>query len=313
MNRPIKPNERESGISQANISRIPGFGLRTRIEPDPSPFYINSTDPNVKPDIPLIDRIQVDGDTPSPASSNKRSALGDSEDEVNKRVKASHDPPIPNSTSNRTSQHTYHPHLETPPSTSSRPTAHNAITENPMGNANTSSASLARPAVPPIPIEGIETLQQASSDMIQALVRRDAVDREKQLMVAVGTMRTCLEIHFAPHMEVWREDIRAPVLQDDQSGAGLMISGPSCKFGPILKGAAADHQMEHLPVQDEPTGRIYLAHHAILSVMSCSKLKPTSSDTKPPSQKQMINWQDQKKRTSDLAFSSSKPKPKLKP
>jgi hypothetical protein len=237
MNRPTKPNGRDSRSSQADISRIPGFGLRNRIEPDPSPFYINSTDQDVKPDIPLIDRIQVDGDTPSPASSNKRSALGDSDDEVIKRVKASHNPPIPNSTSNRTSQHTYHPNLETPPSTSSRPSAHNAITENPMGNANTSSVPFARPAVSPIPIEGIETLQQASSDMIQALVKRDAVDREKQLMVAVGTMRTCLEIHFAPHMEEWREDIRAPVLQDDWSGAGLMTSGPSCKFGSTLKGS----------------------------------------------------------------------------
>lgn len=241
MNRPTKPNGRESGISQANISRIPGFGLRNRIEPDPSPFYINSTGPDVKPNIPLADRIQVDGDTPSPASSNKRSALGDSEDEVDKRVKASHDPPIPNSTSDRTSQHICYPDLETPRSTSSRPTAHNAINENPMGNANTSSVPLARPAVPAIPIEGIETLQEASSDMIQALVRRDAMDREKQLMVAVGTMRTCLEIHFAPHMEVWREDIRAPVLQDDRSDAGLTSSGPSSKFGPILKGAPADH------------------------------------------------------------------------
>jgi hypothetical protein len=235
MNRPTKPNGRESRSSRANISRIPGFGLRNRNDPDPSPFYRNSTDQDVKPDIPLIN--QVDGDTPSPASSNKRSATGDSEDEVNKRVKASHDPPIPNSTSDRTSQHICYPDLETSRSTSSRPTAHNAITQNPMGNANTSPAPLARPAVPLIAIEGIETLQQASSDMIQALVRKDAVDREKQLMVAVGTMRTCLEIHFAPHMEVWREDLRAPVLQDDRSDAGLMISGPSSEFGSTLKGS----------------------------------------------------------------------------
>jgi len=236
MSKPTKPNGRESGISQANISRIPDFGLRNRIDPAPSPFYIKSTDPDVKPTIPLADRIQVNGDTPSPASSNKRSALGDSDDEVNKRVKASHAPLIPNSNSNRTSRHTTHSDLGIPPVTSSRPTAHNAITEKPVGNANTSSAPLARPTVPPIPIEGIETLQQASSDMIQALVRRDALDREKQLMVAVGTMRTCLEIHFAPHMEEWREDLRASVLQDDRSHAGSTDAGPSCQFGLILKG-----------------------------------------------------------------------------
>jgi hypothetical protein len=265
MNRPTKPNGRESGISQVNVSKIPGFGLRNRIDPDPSPFYINSTDQDVKPNIPLIDQIQVDGDTPSPASSNKRSSSGDSDDEVSKRVKASHNPPIPNSTSNCTSQHTYHPHLETHPSTSSRLTAHNAMTENPMGNASPSSAPFARPAVPAVPIEGIETLQQASSDMIQALVRRDAADREKQLMVAVGTMRTCLEIHFAPHMEVWREDLRAPVLQDDRSYAGSTTSGPSCKFGPVLKGRPDDNQQTHLWVQEDPTGTTYPAHHATLS------------------------------------------------
>jgi len=231
MNKPTKPNGRESGITQANISRIPGFGLRTRIDPDPSPFCIKSTNPDVKPDIPLADRIQVNGDTPSPASSNKRSALGNSDDEVNKRVKASHAPPIPDSNSNRTSRHTTHSDLGIPPLTSSRPTAYNAITENPVGDANTSSVPFARPAVPAIPIEGIETLQQASSDMIQALVRRDALDREKQLMVAVGTMRTCLEIHFAPHMEEWREDVRAKVLQDDRSHSCFMTSGPSCKSG----------------------------------------------------------------------------------
>jgi hypothetical protein len=291
MNKPIKPNGRESGISQANISSIPGFGLRNRIDPDPSPFYINSADPDVKPDIPLVDRIQVDGDTPSPASSNKRSALSDSEDEVSKRVKASHNPPIPNSASDRTSQHTYHPHLVTPSSTSSPPTAHNAKTQTHMDNANSSSVTFARPAVPAIPVEGIETLQQASSDMIQTLVRRDAVDKEKQLMVAVGTMRTCLEIHFAPHMEAWRDDIRAPVVHDDRSHSCFMTSGSSCKFGVIPKGDA-DDQPEHLPVQEEPTGTTYPTHHATLSEMSWSEFKPPSNDMKLPSPNQMINSQD---------------------
>lgn len=61
-------------------------------------------------------------------------------------------------------------------------------------------------SIPPVPLEAIETLQQASSDMLKALVKKDAKDREKQLMVAVGTMRACLEIDFVPHMEVWKEN-----------------------------------------------------------------------------------------------------------
>jgi len=144
-------------------------------------------------------------------------------------------------------------------------------------------------------------------------VRRDAADREKQLMVAVGTMRTCIEIHFAPHMELWREDLRASVLQNDWSCAGSTTSGPSCKFGPILKGAPADHQLVNLPFQDQPTGAIIPAQRATLSGMSWPKLKLPSSDTKPPSLKRMISSRDQTKRTSDLLFSLRKPKPKLKP
>jgi len=242
MNKPSNPNGRASGISETNDSRIPGFGLRNPPASQHSFWHPSrSMDLDIKPDLCLADRLRLEQDAKrlSTSSSTKRSASVDPEDEVSKRVRASRTPPIPNSTSNRTPQHTYHPHLETPPSPSSRPNAHNVIAQTPMGNANTSSVPLARPAVPLIPVEGIETLQQASSDMIQALVRRDAADREKQLMVAVGTMRTCLEIQFAPHMELWREDLRASVLQTDRSYAVSTTSGPSCKFGPIFKGAPA--------------------------------------------------------------------------
>lgn len=68
--------------------------------------------------------------------------------------------------------------------------------------------------VPRIPLEAIKTLQQASSDMLKALINKDAADREKQLVVAVGTIRTCLEIEFAPHMEIWKEDARSKALVD---------------------------------------------------------------------------------------------------
>jgi hypothetical protein len=60
-------------------------------------------------------------------------------------------------------------------------------------------------SIPPIPLEAISTLQEASADMLKALIRKDA-DREKQSLVAVGTIRTCLEIHFLPHMDVWKQD-----------------------------------------------------------------------------------------------------------
>jgi len=67
-------------------------------------------------------------------------------------------------------------------------------------------------SVPGIPLEAIKTLQQASSDMLRALVKKDAIDREKQLLVAVGSIRTCLEIEFAPHMELWKKSARNKTL-----------------------------------------------------------------------------------------------------
>jgi len=75
---------------------------------------------------------------------------------------------------------------------------------------------------PSLPIDAINTLQEATSDMLEALIRKDA-DREKQMLVAVGTMRTCLDIHFLPHMEAWKrvlDDVKpeskaeSPVIQE---------------------------------------------------------------------------------------------------
>jgi hypothetical protein len=287
MNKPTKPTGRESGISQNDISKIPAFSYRSRIDPDPSPFYIKSTDSDVKPIIPLADKIQVDGDTPSPASSNKRSAK-DPEVEVHKRVKASHTPPNSGSTSTCTSRQIKYTDLEIPPFTSSPATAHTAVNENAMGNAITSPTP-PLPAVPAIPIEGIETLQQASSDMLQALVKKDAVDRERKLMVAVGTMRTCLEIDFVPHMDVWREDLKSnknlpqpPVLQDNGKHSVVVTSGPSCKFGIILESLFADQQLEHLPIQVNSMETTYPTHHGIASERSWLKRKLPSNDKKRP-------------------------------
>jgi hypothetical protein len=57
--------------------------------------------------------------------------------------------------------------------------------------------------VPAFPVEAIKILQQASTDMLRLLVKKNAPDRERQLQVAVGTMRTCLEVEFVPHIEAW--------------------------------------------------------------------------------------------------------------
>ena len=62
---------------------------------------------------------------------------------------------------------------------------------------------------PAIPVEAIGTLQQASADMLQALVRKDAADREKKLLIAVGTMRTCLDIEFIPYLDAWKEETKS--------------------------------------------------------------------------------------------------------
>jgi hypothetical protein len=86
-----------------------------------------------------------------------------------------------------------------------------------MDDLLTTPFQLGPRATPAIPVEAIGTLQQASSDMLQALVRKDAVDREKQLMVAVGTMRTCLDIHFIPYLEIWRD-----VAKGDRKGSQVL-------------------------------------------------------------------------------------------
>lgn len=72
-------------------------------------------------------------------------------------------------------------------------------------NFTRQSSSLA----PPLPLEAIETLMQVSSDLLLALVRKGATDRERQLQVAVGTLRTCLDVDFTPHMDAWRAAVKA--------------------------------------------------------------------------------------------------------
>jgi hypothetical protein len=147
-------------------------------------------------------------------ASTKRSADDDPGYEVTKRVKASHDPSIPTPITIPPS-HLSHPNLlDTSTSQPSRLMSGDWPTNSPMDDLLTTPYQFGPRVTPAIPVEAIGTLQQASADMLQALVRKDAVDREKRLMAAVGTMRTCLDVHFIPYLEVWRDEAKG-----DQKGS----------------------------------------------------------------------------------------------
>jgi hypothetical protein len=59
---------------------------------------------------------------------------------------------------------------------------------------------------PPVPVDAIAILQDASAAMLKALMKREEPIRENQLLVAVGTLRTCLDVYFVPHIDAWRLD-----------------------------------------------------------------------------------------------------------
>ena len=55
--------------------------------------------------------------------------------------------------------------------------------------------------------------------MLKALIKKD-FDREKQMLVAVGTIRTCLEVHFLPHLDRWKQ-----ASDGRRQGPGTVSSG----------------------------------------------------------------------------------------
>jgi hypothetical protein len=61
-------------------------------------------------------------------------------------------------------------------------------------------------AGPCISSDAIETVQRVSADLIKGLVDKGAVDRERRLLVAVGTLRTCLDVEFTPRLVSWKKD-----------------------------------------------------------------------------------------------------------
>lgn len=119
-------------------------------------------------------------------------------------------------------------------------------------------------SIPTVPLEAIYTLQQASADMLSALVRKGAVDREKQLLVAVGTLRTCLDVFFVPHMETWQADAvvvgRITAAADSVEGdasrrAPTQATGPPRKPRNVLQEYMLTRQPEHLLVRGIQMGR----------------------------------------------------------
>jgi len=200
---------------------VPAFAFPapTTLSPHPDHLNLSSTIPLTSAQSDPSTSLTTD----SP-STTKRSAFEDLRDRVDKRIKAFHDSPSSNHTT------TTIPHLVdnssiSPPFPGPSPrTASDYTNENSTSAVvHTSTApvqsslqrvTVVQPdiSVPGIPLEAIKTLQQASSDMLRALVKKDAIDREKQLLVAVGSIRTCLEIEFAPHMELWKKSARNKTL-----------------------------------------------------------------------------------------------------
>jgi hypothetical protein len=196
---------------------VPAFAFPapTTLSPHPDRFNFSSTRPLNSSQSKSGTSLTTDA-----SSTAKRSAFEDLRDRVDKRIKASHDSLSSNHTTT-TIPDLAHNSSTNPAFPGSTPrTASDHMNEdstsavvhtiNAAFQSSLERCTIPKPdiAVPGIPLEAIETLQQASSDMLLALVRKDAIDREKQLMVAVGTIRTCLEIEFAPHMELWREDAK---------------------------------------------------------------------------------------------------------
>lgn len=74
-------------------------------------------------------------------------------------------------------------------------------------------------ASPLVPVEGIATLQQAAADMLRLLVKKNAPNRERQMQVALGTIRTCIDVDFVPLLDRWRATTEKPSI-------------PVCRAGP---------------------------------------------------------------------------------
>ena len=194
--------------------------------------------------------------TANTAVPTKRIPFEDLENLVDKKVKASHDPSDPGSPPPLDTAH--NPGLPVPSTKPARQTAvdfrnTDLSTSDTSSPQALSSSFIGLPTMssdlmkisdtsgsrPTIPLEAIGTLQQASADMLNALVNKAAVDREKQLLVAVGTLRTCLDVDFVPYMDMWKRDLlvtkaplmtMSPTVGKIRSQSSVDTSGPPGKY-----------------------------------------------------------------------------------
>jgi hypothetical protein len=208
----------KKGIPIAVDPRIPGL---TRVTPKPPQDHSSR---NTHSDqVPS----EFNRNNFSTTANPKRNASDDSQDDLGKRVKSDHKPfalespvaltappPTPVSTS---------------PPTFARATAGDFLAEYvangmPSTPAGTAPSRPTPSTCPPWPLEAIETLTQVSADLLLALVRKGADDRERQLQVAVGTLRTCLDVDFIPHMDAWKADAEARKYQQTTPLSAVLAS-----------------------------------------------------------------------------------------
>jgi hypothetical protein len=259
---PTQHNEVDHGLSNPITTQVPSFALPNPIahEPPSNPFNLSSTFRSV----PLaFSRFQAGDNTTRDLSSKKRSAFEDLHVQVDKRVKASHELSAPDSiitsTSNQAALAGITPSAPRPARVTAGDFMGIGLTYCQDQNATPTPAPIPSGAsatpisthtksevqIPPVPVEAISTLQQASTHMLKALVKKDDIDRENKLMVAVGTMRTCLDIHFVPHMDVWKEDAaaaekvsskKAEAVVEQTRKLSIDNSKPPGKFPPNIRG-----------------------------------------------------------------------------
>jgi len=131
------------------------------------------------------------------------------------RVSAAH--PLQSSTSSYRSQSEAQTLLFTPasatpvpPSASSTGELATATSVPPSREIGIFNQSVQDSTVPPIPVDAIGTLQSVSADLSMVLGKGDISSIENQLFAVAGKMSACLQAHFVPYLDAWREDARKP-------------------------------------------------------------------------------------------------------
>jgi hypothetical protein len=206
----------KKGIPIAVDPRIPGL---TRVTPKPLQDHSSRTTPP--------DQVSSDFNRNNFSTTAKRNASDNSQDDLGKRVKSDHKPFALESPVTITAPPPTPVSLSPP--TFTRATAGDFMAECvadgiPLTPAETAPSRSASSTCPPWPLEAIETLVQVSADLLLALVRKGADDRERQLQIAVGTLRTCLDVDFIPHMDAWKADAEARKYQQTTPLSAVLAS-----------------------------------------------------------------------------------------